>query len=253
MNSSILSSDDLRAVRLASMTKPLDCTALHRQTVVIFPQLHHGLEKHFNSPHAQLVANMARFQNMPDDILVVILRFISHDALPAIAQVSTSFNRCTTLPLCRFVHLWDVCWRIQHPPEFPDSIQGTHPPCGSISHAARRDTRIFYLDLFLRTMRESRSLRNLVVGASFDCQILEHDDQVISEIVQLLSPSTRFIHLRPLRYNPGSEYFSCLTSLEIEADHLGSDYDQAYAERDKLYALFYLSNLQSLSVIGVRC
>lgn len=235
------------------MTKPLDCTALHRQTVVIFPQLHHGLEKHFNSPHAQLVANMARFQNMPDDILVVILRFISHDALPAIAQVSTSFNRCTTLPLCRFVHLWDVCWRIQHPPEFPDSIQGTHPPCGSISHAARRDTRIFYLDLFLRTMRESRSLRNLVVGASFDCQILEHDDQVISEIVQLLSPSTRFIHLRPLRYNPGSEYFSCLTSLEIEADHLGSDYDQAYAERDKLYALFYLSNLQSLSVIGVRC
>ncbi|KAG4434004.1 hypothetical protein IFR05_010519 [Cadophora sp. M221] len=102
-------------------------------------------------------------------------------------------------------------------------------------------------------MRKSRSLRNSVIGASFDCQNLEHDDHIISEIVSLLSPSTRFIHLKPLTYNPGSDYLSFLTSLEIEADHLGSDYDQAYAERDKLYALFCISNLRSLSVIGVRC
>ena len=191
---------------------------------------------------------MATFDLLPDDILHIIIQLAPHNVLWAIAQVSKSLNRCATPYLYRYVYLWENQHRASDRPisiDWPNNLT-------QMCRDSDQSTRIFNLELFRRAITQRPSLRGYVIGASFECQYGFHDEYLVPTIVELLAGSAKFLHAAPLLSMECSGYFKYLTSLEIDGEFLGSNYEEEISNRDLLYDIFCLPLLVSLSVNRVR-
>ncbi|PVH79834.1 hypothetical protein DL98DRAFT_589044 [Cadophora sp. DSE1049] len=192
---------------------------------------------------------MATFDLLPDDILHIIIQFAPHNALLAIAHVSKSLNRCATPYLYRYVYLWEKTHRASDRPVSIDWPNNLTQMC----RAADESTRIWNLEFCRQTMAQRPNLRGYVVGASFECKFSDHDKRLVPAVVEILAGSAKFLHAAPEMPVPPSDYFKYLTSLEIDGDYLGSDYERRTSNSNILYDIFCLPMLVSLSVARVRC
>lgn len=221
---------------------------------------------------------MALIESLPNELLVAILRQLPQDSLVAVMKASRKLGGPAATVLYCAVYLWEKGLNEQYHlmykeqgnpvPHVPDWQTEHHQCCVPFGSDFRQETRIFGLDCFLRTLSASTSLCSLVKGASFECQLIGQE-VVATKVMKLLaSSSVSHIHLTPEKYNPdlyksqltshpSTTHFTALTSLQVNWLDIRvgeAVYDSSVVlDQDKLYFLFCIESLKSLSIVGVRC
>ncbi|TGO63422.1 hypothetical protein BCON_0013g00680 [Botryotinia convoluta] len=206
---------------------------------------------------------MVGFSALPDDLIIIIVSLVPSGTLRSLSLVSTAFNRCSTPQLYRYVYLWESLERSvgnHDAPNFPD-WRSRYQHLEASPYRNRDQiygtTRIFDLDLFLRTVTESEMIRSYVVGASITYR--PDQEESVSSVVQLLRPSLSYLHLKcaldtMFRNRALLSYANCL-EVEISERH---DIDnqtrdlQNVTYKELILSYFDFPDMKLLALSGVR-
>jgi hypothetical protein len=143
---------------------------------------------------------MAKLSDLPDHLILDILRYVpSYQVLP-LATLSKSLHRCSVNRIYHSVYPWESPARNNDskyapPPDIPNWSSpylqmintGSGPPPFD-------DTRIFNLSRFLCTITESESLRLHITRASFNCQ--SYQEKLSIQVIELLAPILQNLHVK---------------------------------------------------------
>jgi len=129
-------------------------------------------------------------ESIPDEILVQIAEKLPQCDLLTFTRTSRRLNRCTASLLYRFLvyphyHVKDL-----------SSLPGLSPALAWAAHSHRL-TKIYKLQLLLRTIDSSNTLKLKILGVSFNTNWL--GAEIISELarlIELLRPHLKVAHLR---------------------------------------------------------
>jgi hypothetical protein len=151
--------------------------------------------------------------SLSDEILLIIIELIERNYLPAFMKVSRQIRRLGTPVLYRFVQYG-----------FPLTSTGKPRPAqlkygmeGALKYISpSRISVIFDVERFIDTLERNHNLRRLVIGASLDTN--ENDDMwnqdptiphfpelyskaLISHLIELISPSLKYLEVKPSTIN----------------------------------------------------
>lgn len=209
---------------------------------------------------------MTSLAEMPEEVILAITLQTFHNSLPALARVSHSFYRCATPQIYRCVHFVETKeqgadWAYRQA-RFPDWSSPYHQSIAAFGGPPRQDSRIFRLNLLLRTISASKFLRSQILAASFQWQSLDSSgiERTIYSVIDLLEPSLKLLHLSRYLcawYAHGLIYAGIphITSLNIDTTddmrYWGSGLG-ANVDRNSLYSIMTRPSLDSLSFVGTR-
>lgn len=210
-----------------------------------------------------LYTAMAKLEDLPDDLILAILQHVPSYQLLPLATVSKRLHRCSVDRIYHSVYPWESPARnIQSKyAEVPDITNWSNSYVYTLNAGSgpplSYDTRIFHLSRFLRTVSESESLCLLVARASFDIQA--HQEEVSSQVIELLAPSLKNLHVKRTlaSHDSKAKFLPAVSSLEIEINEC-TDIDsnssdlKFEANKERLRSLFDLPRLERLCLSGVR-
>ncbi|EPE31197.1 hypothetical protein GLAREA_04164 [Glarea lozoyensis ATCC 20868] len=147
--------------------------------------------------------------------------------------------------------------------EFPDWSSAFPQGKRSLKTRPRHDSHIIRIKEFLRTMKSSQQLTSYLSAISLAwCDSC--DESISRELIDLVGPSIKHLHLKPSTPISMDMMPLCLTSLELNTKVLGLKYPSRSGsnwryspptwrvDRELFYSFFCLPNLRSLSVEGIR-
>lgn len=191
------------------------------------------------------------FNNLPEELQLAIVQQVPKQCLPAVARVSQCLRRCATSELYYFIefvgyrgHRCGSRWTLMSKNDLQfmwKYLFAKQPqPC----------TRVDSMDQFLRTMRESPTLRAKVIAATFSWG--ETHSDTVNHLLDLLAPCVRCLHLSPPGYLQNQAFLAPVTSLGIDVEWPDDDDVRAKINRDYIYTLFCIPTLRALILENVR-
>ncbi len=191
---------------------------------------------------------MDRLTRLPEELTSEIVRQVAHQSLPALASVSRQFHRLVIPRLYRCVYYDEIYGHDSYRVNSAIHIgtkgttairpnRGDWPLCQS--------SRIFNLNLFLRTINTCPETRSYITTAGFDLfNIVERKTTIICYIIDLLLPSLQILDVSPFIYNVEPTIEKALKSLRVSYNF----WTQQDSARTYLFSLFQIPTLRNLFI-----
>ena len=194
---------------------------------------------------------MDRLSRLPEELTSDIVRQVAHQSLPTLASVSHQFHRLVMPRLYRCVYYDEIEGRDSYRVNSAIHIgtkgttmirpnRGDWPLCQS--------SRIFELDLFLRTINTCPETRSHIITAGFDLfGVIKRTSAIVREIIDLLLPSLQILDVSPFIYNLEPTIDKALKSLRTSYDF----WTHVDLARTYLLSLFQIPTLRNLFIENI--